>query len=123
MKTSNKKLVPVARILRNNMTKEERHIWYDYLRPHPVRFARQKIIGSYVVDFYCAEAKLIIEIDGSQHYEEAAMIADEKRTAYLNGRGFRVIRFSNADVNKNFNGVCESIDSALKLLPKTIENN
>ena len=115
MKTSNKKLVPVARILRNNMTKEKRRI---YLSPHPVRFARQKIIGSYVVDFYCAAAKLIIEIDGSQHYEEAAMIADKKRTAYLNERGFRVIRFSNADVNNNFTGVYESIELALKSLLK-----
>ena len=65
----NKKLVPLARQLRKEMTKEERHLWYDYLRSYPVRFLRQRVIGKYIVDFYCAEAKLIVELDGSQHYE------------------------------------------------------
>ena len=66
----NKQLVPLAKQLRKEMTKEERHLWYDFLRSYPVRFSRQKVLGKYIADFYCAEAKLVIELDGSQHYED-----------------------------------------------------
>ena len=79
----NEALVPFARQLRKEMTKEERHLWYDFLRQYPVRFYRQKILGKYIADFYCAKAGLVVELDGSQHYEEKQKEIDEKRTEYL----------------------------------------
>ena len=96
------------------MTKEERKLWYDFLRSYPVKFLRQKILGDYIVDFYCAEAGLVVEIDGSQHFEEKGLDYDEKRTAYLNGLGIEVLRFSNLDVLQNFRGVCQAIDLAIR---------
>ena len=109
----NKALVPNAKNLRKNMTKEERHLWYDFLRSYPVKFLRQKIVGKYIVDFYCAEAKLIIELDGSQHYEEKGMEYDTERTNYLEQYGIRILRIPNNEVNQNFSGVCEYIDLAV----------
>ena len=79
----NKQIVPLAKELRKNMTKEERHLWYDFLKNYPVRFLRQKIIGNYIVDFYCSKANLVIELDGSQHYEESGIVSDLKRTEFL----------------------------------------
>ena len=79
----NKQLVPLAKQLRKEMTKEERHLWYDFLRSYPVRFSRQKVLGKYIADFYCAEAKLVIELDGSQHYEDRNIKKDADRTAFL----------------------------------------
>ena len=96
------------------MTKEERHLWYDYLRSYPVRFSRQKVLGMYIADFYCAEAKLIIELDGSQHYEDKNRIKDAERTSFLQSYGLQVIRIPNNEVNRNFRGVCEYIDTAVK---------
>ena len=96
------------------MTKEERHLWYDYLRTYPVRFSRQKVLGKYIADFYCAEAKLIIELDGSQHYEMEGIQSDDKRTAFLKGYGLAVIRIPNNAVRQNFRGVCEYIDRVVK---------
>ena len=93
------------------MTKEERHLWYDFLRGHSVRFIRQKIIGDYIVDFYCAKANLVIELDGSQHYDETEMAKDNERTKYLESLGLKVIRIPNNEINNNFYGVCEFIDS------------
>ena len=110
----NKSLVSNARNLRKNMTKEERHLWYDFLRFYPVKFLRQKILGKYIVDFYCAEAKLIVELDGSQHYEDKEMEYDAERTTYLELYGVRVLRIPNNEVNQNFSGVCEYIDLAVK---------
>ncbi|MBQ8390349.1 MAG: endonuclease domain-containing protein [Oscillibacter sp.] len=110
----NSRLVPYARELRKNMTKEERHLWYDFLKPYPVRFSRQKILGSYIADFYCAEAKLVIELDGSQHYEENGPLKDEARTAFLEGYGLTVIRIPNNEISRNFRGVCAYIDAAVK---------
>ena len=110
----NKSLVSNARKLRKNMTKEERHLWYDFLRTYPVKFLRQKILGKYIVDFYCSAAKLIVELDGSQHYEDKAMEYDKKRTAYLEQYGIRVLRIPNNEVNQNFPGVCEYIDLAVQ---------
>lgn len=110
----NKELVPLAKMLRNNMTKEEKHLWYDYLRKYPVRFIRQKIIGKYIVDFYCAQAKLAIELDGSQHYEPKNLEKDAVRTRYLEQYGIKVIRISNLDIYKNFEGVCSFIDNEVK---------
>ena len=64
------KLIPRAKELRKNATRQENHLWYDFLRSYPVRFQRQKTIGSFIVDFYCHAAKLVIELDGSQHYTD-----------------------------------------------------
>ena len=110
----NTSLVANAKNLRKNMTKEERHLWYDFLRSYPVKFLRQKILGKYIVDFYCAEANLIIELDGSQHYEEQGVQYDDERTAYLENFGIHVIRIPNNEVNQNFSGVCEYIDLVVK---------
>ena len=110
----NRQLVPLARALRKEMTKEERHLWYDFLRGYPVRFSRQKVLGKYIADFYSAEAKLIIELDGSQHYEDTKQKEDESRTVFLESYGLTVIRVPNNEVNRNFRGVCEYIDAAVK---------
>ena len=110
----NKQLVPFAKKLRKKMTKEERHLWYDFLWTHSVRFSRQKILGKYIVDFYSAEAKLVIELDGSQHYENNAMEKDEERTAFLEGYGLKVIRIPNNEVNRNFTGVCECLETVIE---------
>ena len=110
----NKKLVAAARVLRKEMTKEERHLWYDFLRQHTMRFSRQKVLGRYVVDFYCAEAKLVIELDGSQHYEENALQKDAERTKFLEEFGLQVIRIPNNEVQRNFEGVCMYIDDAIR---------
>ncbi len=107
---SNKELVPFAKRLRKNMTKEEQHLWYDFLRIYPIRFSRQKVLGKYIVDFYCPKAKLIIELDGSQHYGESASNYDKERTDFLQGYGLSVVRIANNEVNGNFRGVCEYID-------------
>jgi len=106
----NTKLVPNAKNLRKNMTKEERHLWYDYLRFHPARFTRQKVLGKYIVDFYSAQAKIVIELDGSQHYEPKEVEKDAERTAFLEAYGLKVIRLPNNAVMQNFRGVCEYID-------------
>lgn len=99
-----------AQNLRRNMTKEERKLWYDFLRDYPAQFRRQLVIGNYIVDFYCEKAKLVVELDGSQHYEPEGVEADARRTQYLQSLGLCVLRFSNGDVNRNFRGVCEAID-------------
>ena len=96
------------------MTPQERHLWYDFLRCYPVKVYKQRIIGPYIVDFYCASAKLVIEIDGSQHYDEQGRRYDEVRTAYLESLGLRVVRYSNADINVRFQGVCEDIDLRIR---------
>ncbi len=110
----NKQLVPFAKQLRREMTKEERHLWYDFLRSYPVRFSRQKVLGKYIADFYSAEAKLVIELDGSQHYEDGNMEKDTERTTFLEGYGLTVIRIPNNEVSRNFRGVCAYIDVAVK---------
>ena len=105
----NKKLLSIARTLRKNMTNEERKLWYTFLCRCPAHFRRQQIIGNYIVDFYCHEKRLVIELDGSQHYEEKGKIADAERDAFLQERGLTVLRYSNAEVNQRFEGVCEDI--------------
>ena len=106
----NKAIVPTAKMLRKNMTKEEKHLWYDYLRTYPVRFSRQKVLGQYIADFYCAEAKLVIELDGSGHYTKEGQQYDETRTKFLAEYGLQVLRIPNEKIHKNFRGVCEYID-------------
>ena len=113
----NPKLTPYAKQLRKEMTKEESRLWYDFLRDYPVRFLRQKVIGNFIADFYCHQAKLVIELDGSQHYEEAGLAYDAERTAFLEGLGLRVLRIPNNEVNSNFRGVCEYIDAAVQESP------
>ena len=99
-----------ARALRKNMTKEERHLWYDFLRSYSVRFLRQKVIDRYIVDFYCHDARLIVELDGSQHFDPKNQQRDLERTRVLESRGLQVLRIPNNEVNQNFRSVCEYID-------------
>ena len=107
--TRNAKLTPNAKTLRKTMTKEERRLWYDCLKILPVTVNRQKVIGRYIVDFYCASAKTVIELDGSQHFEEAALEADQERDAYLSNLGLTVLRYTNLQVNRSFTEVCEDV--------------
>ena len=113
-RTHDKNKNTFARELRNNMTKEEKHLWYDYLKPYHqqfhVVFLRQKIVGDYILDFYCPKAKLAIELDGSQHYQEEAVIYDRQRTEFLNQLGISVLRYSNRDIHTRFEEVCNDID-------------
>ena len=109
----NKRLIPLAKELRKNMTPQERDLWYKYLRNHPLKFTRQKVLGKYIADFYCASAKLVIELDGSQHYEEKGLEADRERTDFLKSYGIRVLRIPNNAVTKNLRGVCDYIDGIL----------
>ena len=115
----NKKLKPFARNLRSNMTDAERLIWSKIRRKQlgHFQFYRQKNIGHYIVDFYCSMEKLIVEIDGGQHYESDGMIKDRERDLYLQMLGFAVLRFSDIDVLKNIDGVIERILGHLKTLP------
>ena len=110
----NKDIIPLAKALRNNMTKEEKHLWYDFLRTYPVRFSRQKVLGRYIADFYCAEAKIVIELDGSGHYTAEGKKYDEERTAFLEEYGLTVVRILNSEIHSNFRGVCEYIDGIVK---------
>ena len=110
----NHNLVLNAKSLRKNMTKEERHLWYDFLKAYPIRFQRQKIIGKYIVDFYSAKMNLVIELDGSQHFEDKGMGYDAERSKYLEKYGLTVIRIPNNEINGNFDGVCEYIDNYIK---------
>ena len=105
----NHDLIAKAKQLRNNATPQENQLWYQFLRSYPVRFQRQKTISSFIVDFYCHAAKLVIEIDGSQHYEPQGLAYDEERTAVLSQYGLEVLRFSNADINLRFKAVCDQI--------------
>ena len=111
----NPELLENARGLRKNMTLEERILWYQYLRSYPVKFYRQRIMGHYIVDFYCAKAKLVVELDGSQHYDDEGMAYDKARTAYLEGLGLTVLRVPNNEVKRNLRGVCEAIDEQVRL--------
>ena len=104
----------LAQKLRREMTRQERHLWYDFLKQYPVVFRRQKQFGHYIVDFYCAAAKLVVELDGSQHYDPNERQRDGDRDEYLSGLGLRVLRFSNADVDQRFDSVCEAIDGAVR---------
>ena len=110
----NKALIQNAKELRKNATPWENKLWYEFLRGYPVRFQRQKSIGNYIADFYCAKAKLVIELDGSGHFTNAQISYDENRTHELNSCGLRVLRFSNSDVDNEFVGVCVAIDAAVK---------
>ena len=107
--TNNPELRKNAQKLRREMTKEERRLWYDFLKQLPVTVNRQKVIGCCIVDFYCASAKLVIGLDGSQHYEAEGAASDRERDRALNRLGITVVRYSNDDVNRNFDGVCADL--------------
>lgn len=98
-----------SRALRKRMTREEKHLYYDGLKNMRWKFRRQVVLGSYIVDFCCPELKMIVEVDGSQHYLETGQARDSARDAWLAAQGYRVLRYSNADVNGRFEAVCEDI--------------
>ena len=110
MKSYNRENIPRAKALRKEMTPWERKLWYTFLRYYPIRFQRQKAIDNYIVDFYCAQAKLIIELDGSGHYEEEQERYDTERDRVLRGMGFKILRIYNLDVDRKFKEVCERIE-------------
>ena len=116
MKDYNKANIPLARALRKNMTPWERKLWYEFLRAYPVRFQRQKAIGNYIVDFYCAKAGLVIELDGGGHYTVEQAEKDELRTKELESMNLKIVRVCNSDIDRNFSGVCEYIDMSVKNL-------
>lgn len=109
-----KKLTPTAKMLRKNATKEENLLWQYFLKNYPVRFRRQKVLGKYIVDFYCAQAQIVVELDGSQHYSEAGNKADAERTAFLQQYGLTVVRIPNNEVTENLSGVCDYIDRLVR---------
>jgi len=114
MRKRNKNLNQTAISLRKNMTSQEKHLWYDFFKSYPLRIYRQRIIGNYIADFYCSKAKLIIELDGEQHYEKDAREYDELRTQYFSSLGIDVIRFSNYDIDNSFDKVSSKIDEEIK---------
>lgn len=114
MKEYNKANIPLAKILRNNMTPWERKLWYEFLRNYPIRFQRQKAIGNYIADFYSAKARLVIELDGGGHYTSEQAEKDKIRTKELENMNLTVLRICNLDIDRNFRGVCEYIDLAVK---------
>ena len=105
----NKRLVSNARSLRNNMTDEEKRLWYDFLKKLPLTVNRQKNIGKYIVDFYIHSAKTVIELDGIQHEMTEYKVADQKRDSYLRNLDITVLRYANREINENFNFVCNDI--------------
>ena len=114
MKQYNKENIPLAKTLRKNMTPWERKLWYEFLKYYHVRFQRQKAIGNYIVDFYCAKARLVVELDGGGHYTNEQMEKDRVRTEELEEMNLTVLRIGNSDIDRNFSGVCEYIDLSVK---------
>lgn len=111
----NKKLVPNARVLRRNMTLEEKHLWYDLLKKLPYNVRRQHNIGNYIVDFYIAEKKIVIEVDGIQHASLEHSKSDVQRDSALATWGITVLRYSNESIRKNFKSVSQDILEKLEL--------
>ncbi|MDX2006291.1 MAG: endonuclease domain-containing protein [Meiothermus sp.] len=108
----NYELIGLARGLRHNMTPAEKKLWY-LLKEMPLKFRRQRPIGMFIVDFYCPSAKLVVEVDGESHFTEHGKAYDAERSAYLERQGLRVIRFTNAEVMENLEGVHQRIEEAL----------
>ena len=111
-----KDLVGNAKSLRKNMTPQEKHLWYDYLRHYPVKFYRQRPVGGYITDFYCSKAGLVIELDGSQHFTVEGLEYDGIRTEVLEKYSLTVLRFTNLQVDREFETVCLQIDDTVKRL-------
>ncbi len=114
MKEYNKANIPLAKTLRKNMTLWERKLWYEFLRNYPIRFQRQKALGNYIADFYCAKARLVVELDGGGHYTTEQIEKDNIRKKELENMNLTVLRICNLDIDRNFNGVCEYIDLTIK---------
>ena len=114
MKEYNKNNIPLAKTLRKNMTPWERKLWYAFLRNYPIRFQRQKAIGNYIADFYCAKAKIVIELDGGGHYTAEQIEKDYVRTRELERMDLTILRICNLDIDRNFSGVCVYIDFAVE---------
>ena len=110
----NKSNIPLAKVFRKNMTPWEQKLWYRFLRNYPVRFQRQKAIGNYIADFYCAKARLVVELDGGGHFTEEQTVKDNIRTKEFENKKLTVLRICNSDVDRTFYGVCEYIDLAVK---------
>ena len=109
-----KDMTGIAQLLRHQATPEEKQLWYHFLKDYPVQFRRQKPFGRYVLDFYCAKACLGIELDGSQHFSPEGLTYDENRTVYLNEQGIQILRFTNHEINTQFQAVCQTIDLTVK---------
>ena len=118
----NKKNIVLAKNLRKNSTPQEKRLWYDFLSTYEIKFQRQKAIGDFIVDFYCHKAKLVIELDGSQHYTADGKNKDEFRTDRLEEYNLQVIRFTNHQVDTKFRSVCKYIDDAVKASLQRISN-
>ena len=116
----NKGLLNIAKILRRNMTRQEKHLWYDFLRRYPVKIYKQCIIDDFIADFYCYQARLVIELDGSGHYTYKGRMSDEIRLEILEGYGLLVIRFSNRDIDDRFDEVCSAI---ARIIQERIKEN
>ena len=110
----NNKLLENARFLRREMTRHEKHLWYDFLQHYPIKIYKQRIIDNFIADFYCHKARLVIELDGSQHYTPEGKSYDEARTEIINQYGIKVIRYSNLDIDEKFDGVCFEIDKTIQ---------
>ncbi len=115
----NRSLKESARVLRKSMTPQERRLWYHFLRDYPIKWYRQRAIDRFIVDFYCPAAKLVIELDGSQHYSQDGLAHDAERTAVLSQYGLIVLRFSNQEISQNFSSVCESIHQTVSSIIST----
>ena len=110
----NNKLLDAAKDLRRNMTRQEKRLWYDFLRTYPIKIYKQRIINNFIADFYCHKAHLVIEIDGSQHYTPSGKAHDKARSEALERYGLSVIRFSNSEIDERFEGVCRILDKAIQ---------
>ncbi len=120
----NKSVVPIAQTMRKAMTPHERKLWFLFLQKYPVRFYRQRVIDSFIADFYCASAKLVIEVDGTQHSTAQGLQYDRERTAIIESYGIQILRFSNTDIDFHFSDVCKAIDAAVaQRRPKSISTS
>ncbi len=117
----NKNLLINAKNLRKNMTPWERKLWFDFLRDYPVKIRRQEIIGNYIADFYCDKARLVIELDGSQHFDTKAVEKDKVRENHIKSFGIDILRYTNLEISQNFRGVCEDIDVKIKSRIKNLD--
>ena len=119
----NHSLLPTAKMLRRNMTPHERKLWYMFLQKYPVKIYKQRIIDSFIVDFYCASAKLVIELDGSQHFTKQGIEHDKERSAMIQAYNLKVLRFTNYEIDTAFQNVCETIDEEIRARLKEIGNS
>ncbi len=110
----NKNLIPNSQKLRRNMTPEERHLWYDFLKKLPLTVKRQYVIGNFIVDFCIESKRLIIELDGIQHKTREHFAKDNERDDKLAEFGYKVVRYSNIQISSDFENVCSDIKNLIK---------